>query len=289
MKKTIKKQKNNMVRKNISQKIIDFIKYHNAFTIGLILIFVFSGAIFASEDVKKAVIGEEIITQTGIENTQLLEADLDNFDLAMTIEAVSEDESNYYIDYSFNTLGIKENVWQPLIRKVTMTVSKLAIQGKDLGLYLTEELGEAADYQIKFLQEVQKAEREKGETKIVETAEYTGLIGLVLNTKEKVLPGYEPVIEPEVVVFEPRNTTPAQLPEPEPQLESQPQSEPEPEPELFEAAEPEPTEPESESELEPEPEPEPEPESQPEEPVTPPEIPPIKTTTLPKDGVELGN
>ena len=281
-------KQNNLIKENIKlNKIIDFIKYHNAFTIGLILIFVFSGVIFASEDVKKAVIGEEIITQTGIENTQLLEANLDNFDLAMTIEAVSEDENNYYIDYSFNTLGIKENVWQPLVRKVTMTVSKLAIQGKDLGLYLTEELGEAADYQIKFLHEVQKAEKEKGQTKIVETTQYTGLIGLVLNTKEKVLPGYEPVIEPEVVVFEPRDTTPAQLPEPEPQIESQPQSEPEPQPELFEAAEPEPTEPESESEPEPEIEPESEPESQPEEPVTPPKIPPIDTTTLPEDGVDL--
>ena len=315
MKKTTKQ--NNLIKESaIMNRVIDFIKYHNAFTIGLILVFVFSGAIFASEDLHDAIIGEEIITQTGIDNTQLLAADLDTFDLAMTINAVSKDEENYYIDYSFNTLGIKDNVWQPLAKSATMTVSKAALGDKDLGLYLTEELGEIADYELAYLKEVQTAEIEKGKTEIVETTEYTGLVSLVLDIKNKVLPGYELVVEQAVDEF----VQIAQVSQPsdindELLMMDYQSPEPEPEPEL----EATPVEPAPEIAFVPEPEPEPvcdlenlnlctndsectaaggywynnvcnsEPlfESEP-EPVIPPDIPPTDTTTPPEDGVEPG-
>ncbi len=180
--------------KNIFQKIIDFIKYHNAFTIGLALVFVFSGAIFASEDVRDAVIGEEIITEIGIDNSQLLLADLDNFDVDLTIDNVLEDDKSYYIGYSFNTIAVQDNVWQPIVKLEKFTVNKEGLGNRDLGLYLAEELGEVANSEITYLRELQKTEKEKGETLIVETLEYTGLIGLILDTETRVLPGYEPVI-----------------------------------------------------------------------------------------------
>ncbi|MCK5342530.1 MAG: hypothetical protein KAR20_03950, partial [Candidatus Heimdallarchaeota archaeon] len=46
---------------------------------------------------------------------------------------------------------------------------------------------------------VQENEKEKGQTFVQETTKYTGLIGLVLNTKTKELPGYEPVVKPVVI------------------------------------------------------------------------------------------
>ncbi len=93
------------------QKIIDFIKYHNAFTIGLILVLFGAGAIFAaSPEARNAVIGKEITQTEGVDNTALLAADLDNFDLAVKIDNVTEDSENYYVDYSFNTYGIIDNV-----------------------------------------------------------------------------------------------------------------------------------------------------------------------------------
>ena len=186
---------------NITQKIINFVKYHNGFTIGLILVFVFSGAIFASEDVRDAVIGEEIITETGVDNSYLLLAALDNFDVNLTIDNVLEDEKNYYIYYSFNTIAVQDNVWQPIIKSEKFTVNKEVLGKRDLGLYLAEELGEAANSEIVYLKKSQETEIEKGKTLIVKTLEYTGLIGLVLDTETKVLPGYEPVIpepEPEI-------------------------------------------------------------------------------------------
>ena len=187
----MKKKQNNLMN-----KIIDFIKYHNGFVIGLILVFVFTGAIFASEDIHNAIIGEETITQTGIDNTVILAADLENFDLAMTINGVFEDEINYYVSYSFKTLGVLDNIWQEISRTAQMTISKAAIAGQDLGIYLTEELSEVVNHELTYLKQVQVTEKEKGQTQVVQTRDYTGLVGMVLDIKDKILPGYEPVIKP---------------------------------------------------------------------------------------------
>ena len=48
----------------------------------------------------------------------------------------------------------------------------------------------------------QKLEREKGESQKVVTTEYSGLIGKLINPKEEVIEGYNPVI-PEVVPEKP--------------------------------------------------------------------------------------
>ena len=156
-----------------------------------------ASALAANEDVKK-IIGEEIVEKSGVDNTVLLAADLENFDLKMEITNALEDEENYYVDYQYKTLAIKDNVWQEVLKLEQIIVSKAALAGEDLGLYLMEELGEIIDYQLAFLMEVQEKEEEKGVTVVLEKTEYTGLIGLVFNTKTKELPGYEPVVKPSV-------------------------------------------------------------------------------------------
>ena len=184
------------------QKIIQFIKYHNAFTIGLTLAFVFSGAIFASDTVREATIGKAVVEQQGIDNSAILAADLDNFDFQLTIENIREDPQNYYVDYSYQLLAIQNNVWQPILRQQTLTVSKAALGGRDLGRYAAEELGEVIDYELSYLKEVQELEDKKGQTQIVQTTTYIGLIGLVLNPETKVLPGYEPVVKPPEIIVQ---------------------------------------------------------------------------------------
>jgi len=181
-------------------KIIDFIKYHNAFTIGLILVLFGAGAIFAaSPEARDAVIGKEITQTEGVDNAALLAVDLNNFDLAVKIDNVTEDSKNYYVDYSFNTYGIIDNVWQKIARKVSMTVDKASLNGGDLGLYVQSQLANVAQNEIAYLKQVQTAEKEKGLTRVVVSREYTGLVGLVLDVKNAVLPDYEPVIEPQSI------------------------------------------------------------------------------------------
>ena len=195
------------------QKIIQFIKYHNAFTIGLALAFVFSGAIFASDAAREATIGKAVVEQQGIDNSAILAADVDNFDFGMTIIGVSEDTQNYYVDYVYQSLAIRDNVWQTLSRQATLTVSKSALTDRDLGLYVAEELGEIVDSELAYLKEVQKIEGEKGQTFVEETTKYTGLIDLVLDPVTKELPGYEPVVKPPEIIVQSEPVSVCQLAE----------------------------------------------------------------------------
>lgn len=213
------------------KKIVSFIKYHNAVSIGISLVLVLSFSAMASnEGIKNKIIGEEIVTEQGVDNSAFLAADLENFDLAMEITNVMEDPEllessepsedsksgkagNYYIDYQYKTLGIQDDVWRKILRQKQMVISKAALAGRDLGLYVSEELGEIIDNEIAYLKEVQKNEEEKGQTFVQETTKYTGLIGLVLDTKTKELPGYEPVVKPPEIVVQPE-TAPIIQPEP---------------------------------------------------------------------------
>jgi hypothetical protein len=181
----------------VFQKITHFIKYHNGFVIGLILALLGGAAIFAAPPAaREAVLGEEVITESGVDNATLLAADLGSFDFAMKIGDVFEDDKKYYVDYSFETIGIQDNVWQTITRRLSMEIDKLSLAGGDLGFYVQEQLAQVAQNELAYLERVQLAEREKGQTEIVKTVEYTGLIGLVLDVRNAVLPGYDPVVKP---------------------------------------------------------------------------------------------
>lgn len=187
----------NLAKPEIAQKFLDFIKYNNAFVIGLVLAVLGGGTIFAaSPEARNAVIGEKIVKEVGIDNAALLGADLDDFAFDMTVDNVSEDESSYYVDYSFSTLGIEGNIWQIILRESRIVIAKGSLAGQDLGLYVQAQLANVVQNELAYLKRVQAAEKEKGETKIVKTAEYTGLIGLVLDLKNQAFFGYEPVIDP---------------------------------------------------------------------------------------------
>jgi len=179
--------------------------------IAVSLILTLSFTAMASETVRDTVIGEKIETLEGIDNSQLLAADLENFDLEMTITDVTQDNKNHYIDYQFKLLAIKDNVWQSVFKNKRLTVSKAFLADSDLGLHVQEEIGEVADYELSYLKEVQDIQKRKGKTEIIKTTEYTGLIGLVLNVKDKVLLGYEAVVKAPASqiaqVFEPSITS----------------------------------------------------------------------------------
>jgi len=183
------------------KKIINFIKYHNAFVIIVMFIFAASfSALAANENLRDKVLGEKIVTESGIDNSVILAADLENFDLEMKILDVREDEDNYYLDYQFRTLGIQENVWQTILRQKELKISKKVLAEQDLGLYVAEELGEMIDYELAYLKEIQENENKKGNDRIVQETKYEGLLGLVISTKTKELsPEYELVVKPSVV------------------------------------------------------------------------------------------
>lgn len=193
------------------QKFIHFIKYHNAFTISLALIFVLGASAFANEGVRDAIIGEKIVKEQGIDNSQLLAANLSSFNFGLQITNIQEDTGNYYIAYSHQTWIVTNNTWQPGNKEKQIIVSKAGLGNNDLGLYLAEELGEVADSEIKYLKEVQEIEKKNGLQQKIVSVDYTGLMGLALDIKNKVFPNYNPV-----VVIEPPK--PETIYQPEPQL-----------------------------------------------------------------------
>lgn len=175
--------------------MLRFIKYNNALPIAISFILLsFGGALAASPEVQDAVYSE---TQriVSIDNSYIASKDLSSYTPRVQITGVTEDDSYYYVHYAFTTIGLQDAAWRDLTKDETMKVEKRDIGGKDLGLYVTEQLKQLIDHELTILREVQKIERRSVTAKVVAT-EYGGLIGKLLDDKTEELPGYTPVVEP---------------------------------------------------------------------------------------------
>jgi hypothetical protein len=194
-------------------KILHFLKYHNAVSIIAVFLIVAGGSFAASPDLRQGV-GDAIYTKTetviSIDNTKLLAADLNAFNPKLHITAISEDDETYYVTYQYETIEIQDAAWTDATKDGQLKVSKalLMVKHRDLGLYVAEELGEVASYQLSLLKESQTRERERGVSQKVAAVAYAGLIGRFLSPEEKVFPGYEPVV-PEVVTSAETASVPA--------------------------------------------------------------------------------
>lgn len=179
------------------KKIINFIKYNNAFTLIIFLILFSTAGAFANEKVRDTVIGQTIVKRAGVDNTQIITADLKNFDMGLKINGVKEDVQFYYVNFDYNAIDVKDGVWQTIKKEKNMSVSKTRLGNMDLGLYLAEELKQLTDQEMAYMKEVQNIEKNKGLKKQTESVEYTGLKGLVFNNETRELTGYKPVKEEE--------------------------------------------------------------------------------------------
>ncbi|MBI2635445.1 MAG: hypothetical protein HYW79_02775 [Parcubacteria group bacterium] len=177
------------------QKIAHFIKYHNAVTIVFVMVFFGFGVSYAAIPEVRDSVYSSTETVVSVDNGLIASADLDNFNFNLVINSVTEDDKNYYADYSYQTLAIIDGVWQTKAMEKTLKVSKAALSGKDFGLYAAEELGEFVKYELSFLKRVQKLEKEKGVSQKAVAVAYSGLIGKLLNPKERIIMGYSPVIK----------------------------------------------------------------------------------------------
>jgi len=181
---------------------VDFMKYNNAFLIVLVVgVIAFSSLAFASEDIRDNTIGGKQVYAEGVDNTLLLNTDLDNFSMDFTINGITENEESFLVSYSYLDLEIQDGtpldnnqtgqVWQIVEKNGGRKITKPF--RRDLGLYLADQLSQEAKARIKELKKLKKEEAEKGQTKIVQVTKYSGLIGKVLDLSGVVFTGYEPV------------------------------------------------------------------------------------------------
>lgn len=173
------------------KKTIHFIKYNNLTVLILLGFFLLGSSVFAQTETGQELIGDKQISYEGVDNTLLLQADLDNLDMDFKIESITEDDKFYYVTYTFINLEPINQAWQYQLREKVRKVSKKV--KLDLGKYLAEQLKQEYDESIKQL----KAEKSKaevdGESEVIEVVEYSGLIGKTLEIAGAVFSGYEPV------------------------------------------------------------------------------------------------
>ena len=177
-----------------------FIKYNNAVSIAIaVLLLATGGAMAASPDARGLLYNTEDIPRS-VDNSYLLHMDIERADFGLVILEVEEDDQGYYIKYHYNTVKVAEYSWQPVSQEGTLTVLKSALGKQDLGELVARELGQLIDREYTYAKDAQKIERDKGPSKKVITTKYAGLIGALLDPKDKVFPGYEPIVKaPEIV------------------------------------------------------------------------------------------
>jgi len=172
------------------KRFIHFIKYNNATILVIAVVFILGASAFASEP-GQAVIGQKQTDIVGVDNSLLLEVDLDNFDMEFKIEKIEEDEEMYYITYVFMDLTEINNAWQYQLKGNLRRVSKKLKQ--DLDAYLVEEFKEEYQARLKELKQAQSKAESDGQQTRTEVVAYSGLVGKTLNIAGKVFSGYEPV------------------------------------------------------------------------------------------------
>jgi hypothetical protein len=177
-------------------KIFDFIKYNNAMILIVFALFIFGGGVFAATDTGQDFIGQQTTITEGVDNTLLLDADLDNFAMDFRVEKIEEAGEYYYITYTYLDLALIKNAWQYQTREKVKKISKKNLA--DLGEYLAEELKEEYQMRLQMLKEKKSEAESAGLKKRIEVTAYTGLIGGILDMTSQIFPGYEPVIKQEM-------------------------------------------------------------------------------------------
>jgi hypothetical protein len=193
------------------KRVLNFVKYNNAFTIVFVLCFFSFGVSYAASPAVRDSVYSSEETVVSIDNRSIVSTDLDSYNFNLIINSITEDDKHFYAAYSYQTLSLVDSIWQNKSQEKTLTVSKESLGDKDLGLYLAKELGDNINYELSYLKRVQVLEREKGESVKVVNIAYSGLIGKLLNPREKVIEGYNPVIPETVAVVEPNPDTAAVL------------------------------------------------------------------------------
>jgi hypothetical protein len=206
--------------------LLHFLKYNNAFTIALGILFLATGSAFAAsptmQDAALGALVQKQETVTSIDNTYLLNLDISKFTPTAQVTKITEDDESYFVTYNLGTIDLVNYAWKEVLKEKDLKVSKRALDGNDLGLYVAKELGEVMAREQGYIAHVQELEKSKGPQQKTVATSYSGLIGKFLSPSEEVFPGYEPVVQPPVA------------PAPEPQsaavIESLVSPEPEPQP-----------------------------------------------------------
>jgi hypothetical protein len=179
-------------------KLAHFLIYNNTIPLILGVLFLGAGATFASSPEARSTVVNAQTKVASIDNSYLLNTNITDEVVSITISSVTENEEMYFIEYQLATIGVQDGAWKPVVENKTFKVRKDTIFGQDLGLYADGELAEQHASEVRRLKEAQTNERLAGLTPKTVATEYEGLVGQFLDSDLKVFPQYDPLIDPAV-------------------------------------------------------------------------------------------
>ncbi len=171
--------------------VANFIKYNNAVPIAIGLIFLGAGGTFAATN--PDAIYSTTQTVQSVDNTYITNVDIESYPFKVGVTSVTEDDENYYVTYTLGTIDIVDYVWQDVLKKGSMSVSKAMLRGRDLGLYVEKDLADLRNSEKRRLLATQEIERTNGITQKTIATAYSGLVGKFISPKNEEFPGYRPV------------------------------------------------------------------------------------------------
>src|SRR3989344_5982764 len=161
----------------MSHKILDFVEFHKALTISLAVLLSLVGVSFAAVPDLGSYFFKSEETITSVDNSAIINADLDNLDHNLKINSLRENSSGYEIGYSHDTLGIADGFWQKISLNKTVSVDRSALVNESLGKYVAGKIVDDLSSEIAHLKLIQANEQSKGLTQKVVTTTYSGVIG----------------------------------------------------------------------------------------------------------------
>jgi hypothetical protein len=174
--------------------VTSFLSYHNAVPIAVSIVVAGTGAAFAATNPESIYSQQQMVLS--VDNTYIVGKDLSAYSPRTQVVAVTEDEENYYVEYTLHTIDLADAVWRDVVKQKQMKVAKALLgQYGDLGLHVTRQLKENIEQEAQRLRNTQEIERRNVSQKVVATQD-GGLIGKMLDTTTETLPGYTPVVTP---------------------------------------------------------------------------------------------
>lgn len=174
--------------------LFNFLKYNNAVPVILFVVLLGAGAAFAaSPEFRQSVFPAAGVVSVplapkSVDASMLLGERLDNYDLALHIDSITEDAASYRVAYSYRTLEVVSEAWTEVRKAGNLNVPKKLLGNRDLGSYLSDQIGQVVDRELAYLREAQAAIREKSAPQ--EASEYASLVGKeIKGGKVSVAPG----------------------------------------------------------------------------------------------------
>lgn len=167
--------------------ILDFLKYNNAVPIILAVMILGTGAAFAANPELRGSVFPSATTGKPLPpkptDTTTLEAkNLEDFDLDVRIDSITEDGATYFVSYSYTTLEVQGGAWKELRKGAKMEIPKALLGKRDLKTYLVEQIGQVIDRELAYLSEAQVT-LVAGQAK--NASKYAALVGEEIDERDR--------------------------------------------------------------------------------------------------------